>query len=116
MTEEKKEKSNTGNVIGIASILSVAGMLFTMYTGVLDRGASSGSFNEKVVTLDRSLAKLEDRVTGVNLETKQAATEGQKNGLEIAIMQEKLNSMKIDIARLENSIREIREQTVKGFK
>ena len=112
MSEEKKEKS--GNVLGIVSILSVAGMLFTMYTGVLDRGATSGSYTEKVMALDKAVEKLETRISGVNLETKQAATEGQKNSLDIAIMQEKINTMKIDIARFESAIKEIREQSIRG--
>ncbi|QIW87873.1 hypothetical protein Ab1vBOLIVR5_gp225 [Agrobacterium phage OLIVR5] len=61
MSEENKNSGpiSKEKAVSFVSAVSIIGMCFALYTGVFDRGTSTGSFNEKLIFIEKQLTRSE---------------------------------------------------------
>lgn len=102
MSEENK---NSGTIskekaLSLVSALSIIGMCFGLYTGVFDRGTSTGSFTEKLSYVEKQINRFDQSLGEVTKELK-ANSLGD-------------NETRIDIIKLYAQIEQLRNQSLEN--
>lgn len=106
LKEEKKETSGsrTVNSLSLFSIVAAVGTIFVLSTGLFDRGASSGTYTEKVLGLERNITRVESRLNEIDTALNNLQREFSQKGVDVSRIELITNLMEKTLTRLENEL------------
>lgn len=94
------------NALPLASIIAVIATAFALWSGVFDRGATSGSLTEKVSNIETSLNKAQEWISAHTKSDELKNAAYQEVRIDIVRLQEQMSTIKSRIAELEDAVQE----------
>jgi hypothetical protein len=93
------------NALPLMSVITILASAFGLWSGVFDRGATSGSLTEKVAYLESSVTKINESIIAQANADGARDKDTQSVKIDIVRLQEQLNSVKIQIGVLDEEIK-----------
>jgi cell shape-determining protein MreC len=98
------------NALPVASVLACIATALALWSGVFDRGATSGSMTEKVTNIEVSVNKINDWISDRAKEDIDDRNKYFEVQTDIVRLQEQLTSVKRQIEDLEQTKRELQQE------
>lgn len=114
MSDENKNTISKEKVLSFGSALGIIAMCWALYTGVLDRGTSVGSFNEKILTFERQLMKNENLTEIFMKKLEEKSASDQEIRIDIIKLQSVTEQLKNESKEMRRIIDEIRDRQLRG--
>lgn len=111
---EKNTSISKEKILSFSSALGIIALCWGLYTGVFDRGTSSGAFNEKVIYFERSMLKNEASVEAVAKELKELAAAGTSTRIDLIKLQALYEQLANETRENRKILEDIRDRQLRG--